>query len=83
MELITSFLNNPAFAAIANAQVFVAVLLALLVYRLLAPIVDFFNPFIMVLKGIDATKRALLARRSSVGTGCYGSSRGAALKTRA
>lgn len=63
MELITSLLNNPEFSSVANTQVFVAVLLALLVYRVLAPIVDLFNPFIILLKVIDAAKRTMAARK--------------------
>lgn len=83
VELITSLLNNPALASIANTQVFVAVLLALLIYRLLAPIVDFLNPFIILLRIVDSVKRALAKSTNSVGTECYGaSSRGNALKTR-
>lgn len=82
MELITSYLNNPVFASIANTQVFVAVLLALLIYRLFAPVIDFLNPFIMFLRLLDSAKRAFLARAKNAGTECYVGSRDNTLKTR-
>jgi len=80
MDHITSLLNNPQFTALVNAQVFAAVLLALLVYRLVAPIIDFFNPFFMLLRVMDAAKKALPLNSGATGAVCYSSSNGGASK---
>ncbi len=62
MELVTSLLKNPTFASFVNPQVFVAVLLALLVYRLVAPVIDYLNPFIMLINALYAIKDRLFRR---------------------
>ena len=59
MEFFISLLKNPTFASLVNPQVFVAVLFALLVYRLLAPVIDYLNPFIMLINAIYAIKTRL------------------------
>lgn len=59
MELIRSLLNNPDLNSLANVQVLVAVLLALLVYRLVSPVIDYFNPFSFVIGIFHDTKSAL------------------------
>ena len=62
MSFLTSLLNNPIFASFVNPQVFFAVLLALLVYRLVSPVIDYLNPFIMLINAVYAIKTALLRK---------------------
>ena len=59
MEIVTSVLSNQTLVSFVNVQVFAAVLLALLVYRVVAPLIDYLNPVIMLLNGITAIKVAL------------------------
>lgn len=48
IETITTWIHNLAFTSIVNMPVFIAILLALVAYRVLAPLIDFFNPVIIV-----------------------------------
>ena len=62
MAFFTSLLNNPIFASFVNPQVFFAVLLALLVYRLVSPVIDYLNPFIILINAVYMIKTALLRK---------------------
>lgn len=71
MEFVTSLLNNPTFASFANPQVFVAVLLALLVYRLVSPVIDYLNPFTMLINAVHVIKTGLFRRSLNIGKACF------------
>lgn len=63
MDLI-SLLNHPAISSLAiNPNVFLSVLLALLIYRIVLPVIDFVNPFIWIIRGIYAVKFRLLTKK--------------------
>ncbi|QOU76425.1 hypothetical protein JAB4_059250 (plasmid) [Janthinobacterium sp. HH102] len=80
MEFVTSLLNNPTFALFVNPQVFVAVLLALLVYRLVSPVIDYLNPFTMLINAVHAIKTGLFRRSLDRGKACFVGGSGSALK---
>lgn len=67
MNYLNSIIDPHALATVINSQVFVAVLLALLVYRLVAPVIDFLNPFIMLIGGFFRLKEALAHRAKNYG----------------
>lgn len=75
MEHIIFFLNNPAFTALVNTQVFASILLALLVYRLISPVIDFLNPFFMLIGIINKIKTALLRNSHTTGAACHPSAK--------
>lgn len=81
MEYITSLLNNPAFSALVNTQAFTAILLALIVYRLMSPVIDILNPIFMLISIINKIKSALLRNSHTTGAACIPSGRGGALKS--
>ncbi len=67
MNCLTSLINDQTLAAMVNVQAFIAVLLALLVYRLVAPVIDFLNPFIMLISALYRMKDALAHRVNDSG----------------
>lgn len=81
MEYITSLLNNQAFSALVNTQAFTAILLALIVYRLMSPVIDFLNPIFMLIGIINKIKTVLLRNSHTTGTACLPRARGGALKS--
>lgn len=81
MEHISSLMNNPAFSALVNAQVFAAVLLSLIVYRLVSPIIDFLNPFIILVGVIYKIKTALLRNSRATGAVCSPSVSGSVMNS--
>lgn len=79
MEHITFLLNNPAFTALVNTQVFTAILLALIVYRLISPVIDLLNPFFMLIGIINMIKTALQRKSHCTGAACQPSRRSGAI----
>lgn len=60
MELIRSLLNNSELNSFANVQVLVSVLIALLVYRVVAPVIDYFNPLSFAISIFHDAKEVLI-----------------------
>lgn len=81
MEHITSILNNPAFTALVNTQIFTAILLALTVYRLISPVIDLLNPFFMLIGIVNTVKNALLRNSHTTGAACHPSGSGGAMQS--
>lgn len=48
MEAITNLIHNPTLLSLVNMPVFGAILLALVVYRIASPLIDFINPLIIL-----------------------------------
>lgn len=68
MEFLNSLLTHPTIAALVlNPQVFIAVLLALTVYRICVPVIDFLNPFRIVIHGYYKAKFALISKMKNAG----------------
>lgn len=66
MNQIHALLSNAELNTYANTQVLVAVLIALVVYRLVSPIIDLFNPFSIVLDvGYKVTSLIVAAIRKA------------------
>ena len=48
METIAVLTHNPMLISLVNMPVFGAILLALIVYRIVSPLIDFLNPLIIL-----------------------------------
>ncbi|MCU6502220.1 hypothetical protein LPN04_30945 [Rugamonas sp. A1-17] len=57
-QSLVTILSNSDLAAIADTKILMAILIALVVYRLVSPLVDLFNPIVLVLDlaGIAVSK---------------------------
>lgn len=71
MQMILHALKNPAVTELANTQVLMAVLIALLIYRLISPIIDLLNPITMLVNALFAIRAALFRKTVDMGTRCF------------